>query len=72
VKKWFKIQNIFLASKAVFLSQCAVTHKCAVESQNVIESMQKQLYIYPFGLFFTIRCAAKLVFKISVPQAQKS
>ncbi len=24
-----------------------------------------------FGLFFKIRCATKLVFKISVPQAQK-
>jgi hypothetical protein len=45
---------------------------CAAKSSNVKEIMHKQnQYFHHFGLFLTFRCAAKLVFKISVPLAQK-
>ncbi len=34
--------------------------------------IQKQPYFIHISLFFTSRCAANFVFKMSVPQAQKA
>jgi hypothetical protein len=44
---------------------------CRQILKNEKESMQKQEYFHLFGHFLTIRCAVKLVFKISVPKAKK-
>jgi hypothetical protein len=36
--------------------------RCAAESLNIVERMKKKSYFQLFGLFFTLKCVAKLNF----------